>query len=209
MIMAKSDTTEWVSLRKAADILGVHPATVRNWADRGDISSRRTQGGHRRFSKDDLLRHAQTAEELQPVEVQVIIQNALGSARMRISEDNLEAVTWYASMSEATRVQMRILGRSVLEAIRRFLAEGAPDHRLADAIKLGKDYASTLTSDNLTLPQAMRGFFYFSDFVVNSILTWSELAQPRSSVEWANLLRQVNSFIHTMLLSIVEYYQEE
>jgi excisionase family DNA binding protein len=207
--MSKNDTTEWVSLRKAADMLGVHPATVRNWADEGKLPNRRTPGGHRRFKRDDLLHYAQSQGELQPVEVQVIIQNALGSARMQISEDNLSKVPWYAAMSEVTRVEMRQQGRNVLEAIRKYLAEGAPDEQLAHAIRLGKEYAQVLSDDKLTLPQATRGFFYFSDFIVNSILTWSELAQPRSSTEWANLLRQVNTFIHTMLLSIMEYYEED
>jgi excisionase family DNA binding protein len=207
--MNKQETSEWVSLRKAADMLGVHPATVRNWADEGKLPSRRTAGGHRRFKRDDIEHYAQSQGELQPVEVQVIIQSALGSARMQISEDRLEQVPWYAAMSEGTRAQMRPQGRSVLEAIRKYLAQGAPDERLADAIRLGKEYAQVLSDDGLTLPQATRGFFYFSDFVVNSILTWSELAQPRSSSEWANLLRQVNTFINSMLLSIIEYYEEE
>jgi excisionase family DNA binding protein len=207
--MSKNDTSEWVNLRKAADILGVHPATVRNWADEGKLLARRTAGGHRRFKRDDILRHAQSQDELQPIEVQVIIQSALGSARMQIGEDNLNQVPWYAAMSATTREQMRPQGRSVLEAIRKYLAQGAPDARLADAIQLGKAYAQILSADGLTLPQATRGFFYFSDFVVNSILTWSELAQPRNSSEWANLLRQVNTFINSMLLSIIEYYEEE
>jgi len=55
----------------------------------------------------------------------------------------------------------------------------------------------------------VRGFLYFSDFVINSILTWSEVTPPRSAPEWASLLRQVNTFINAMLLSIIEYYQEE
>lgn len=207
--MSKSDTSEWVSLRKAADILGVHPATVRNWADKGDIASRRTPGGHRRFNRDELMRYAQSQGELPPVEVQVIIQNALGSTRMQISEDNLESVPWYAAMSDKTRQEMRGQGRAALEAIRAYLGDGAPDEKLSDAIRLGKDYAQTLSDDGLTLPQATRGFFYFSDFVVNSILTWSELTQPRSSSEWANLLRLVNNFINSMLLSIIEYYEED
>jgi excisionase family DNA binding protein len=201
--------SEWVSLRKAADILGVHPATVRSWADRGEVASRRTPGGHRRFNRDDLLRQAHSTEEVQPIEVQVIIQNALGSARMRIGENHLESVQWYARMSETARTEMRRQGRLVLEAIRRFLAAGAPDQQLSEAIRLGNEYARTLSEDGLTLPQATRGFFYFSDFVVNSILTWSELAQPRNSSEWANLLRHVNNFINSMLLSIIEYYEEE
>ena len=49
--MAKSNEgSEWVSLRRAADIPGVHPATVRNWADSGKLPFRRTAGKHRRFN---------------------------------------------------------------------------------------------------------------------------------------------------------------
>ncbi|MEO1291141.1 MAG: helix-turn-helix domain-containing protein, partial [Chloroflexota bacterium] len=204
-----NETSEWVSLRKAADILGVHPATVRNWADKGDLPTRRTPGGHRRFNKDDLTRYAQSQGELQPMEVQVIIQSALGSARMHIDEDNLHDLPWYAAMSTSSRQAMRKQGREVLEALRRFLGNGAPDEQLSDAIRLGKDYAQSLLDDGLTLPQATRGFYYFSDFVINSILNWTELSQPRSTSEWANLLRQVNTFINTMLLSIIEYYEED
>ena len=207
--MSKNETIEWVSLRKAADILGVHPATVRNWADKGELPSRRTPGGHRRFNQDELIRYAQSQGEIPSTEVQVIIQNALGQARMRVTQDNLQDIQWYAAMSEDNIREMRQLGRRALEAIRSYLAAGASDEQLSDAIDLGKEYASILIADGLTMPQAMRGFFYFSDFVINSILTWSELSQPRNSTEWASLLRQVNTFIHTMLLSLVEYYQEE
>lgn len=207
--MSKNETSEWVSLRKAADILGVHPATVRNWADKGELPTRRTAGGHRRFNRDDLAHYAHAEGELQPMEVQVIIQSALGSTRMQIGSDSLNELPWYAAMSNASREAMRKQGREVLEALRRFLANGAPDEQLSDAIRLGKDYAQALSDDKLTLPQATRGFFFFSDFVINSILNWSELAQPRSSSEWANLLQQVNTFTNTMLLSIIEYYEED
>ncbi|MEO1646668.1 MAG: helix-turn-helix domain-containing protein [Chloroflexota bacterium] len=208
-IMSKNEPTEWVSLRKAADILGVHPATVRNWSDKGELPTRRTPGGHRRFNKDDLMRYAQSQGELQPMELQVIIQNALGSTRMHMSEDNFDNIPWYNAMSDTARMQMRKQGRKVLESLRSYLAKDAPDEKLTDAIRLGKEYAQFLSDDGLSLPQATRGFFYFSDFVINSILTWSELSQPRSSSEWGNLLRQVNSFIHTMLLSIIEYYEAD
>jgi len=207
--MNKSNANEWVSLRRAADILGVHPATVRNWADKGDLPSRRTPGGHRRFNKADLLNYAQSQGELQPIELQVIIQNALGRARMQIGDDDMSKLPWYAHMSDTTRHEMRVQGRRVLDAIRQYIAAGGTDDDLIEAIKIGKDYAAALSSDGVTLPQAARGFFFFSDFIVNSILTWSELAQPRNSSEWSNLLRQVNAFIHAMLLSIIEYYEED
>lgn len=200
---------EWVSLRRAAEILGVHPATVRTWADKGELSSRRTPGGHRRFRLADLQQHSRPVSEIQPVEVQVILQSALGQTRLQVGDGKLADAPWYTAMSEATRQTLRTQGRALLEELRNYLATGAQDASLARAIEMGRQYAVALTQDNLTLPQAVRGFFYFSDFVMNSVLTWSELAAPRSPSEWANLLRQVNTFMNAMLLSIIEYYQED
>jgi hypothetical protein len=112
-------------------------------------------------------------------------------------------------MSAETRERMRQQGRKLLDELRRFLAQGAPDSGLAAAISIGKEYASVLHDNGLTLPQAVRGFFYFSDFVANSILTWTEITPPRNPAEWGRLLREVNTFTNAMLLSIVEYYEEE
>jgi excisionase family DNA binding protein len=203
-----TETGEWVSLRHAAEILGVHPATVRNWADKGDLPSRRTPGNHRRFRRADLEQYAQTHVELQPSEVQIILQNALGQTRMQIGDGTLVAA-WYEAMNEQTRDTLRQKGRTVLEDLRHYLANGASDADLSQAILRGKEYAELLLKDKLTLAQAVRGFFYFSDFVGNSVLTWSEFTQLHSPSEWGTLLRHINTFMHTMLLSIIEYYAEE
>ncbi len=207
--MSKGRSSEWVSLRRAAEILGVHPATVRNWADSGKLPYRRTAGKHRRFHIKDLRAYAENNGEIEPLELQVIIQSALGEARMQASGDELLTAPWYLAMSEDTKQYLREQGRRVLQAIRSYVAAGAPDERLGAAISLGKDYAARLRADGLSLPQAMRGFYFFSDFVVNSILTWSELAPPNNSSEWSTLLRRVNTFMNAILLSIVEYYEEE
>ena len=205
----ENETAEWVSLRRAADILGVHPATVRNWADKGELPSRRTPGGHRRFRRADLLQYAQIQNDPQPTEIRVIIQNALGQMRMNLGDGALDEAPWYTAISETSRVAMRNSGREILEQVRVYLAAGAPDSQLAEAIRLGKEYAMILSNDGLSLPQAMRGFFYFGDFMTNAILTWSEIAMPRTTGEWAMLLRHLNTFMNTMLLSMIEYYEEE
>lgn len=44
----------WLSLGQAATAIGVHPITLRRWADRGRIPSSRTVGGHRRFLRADV-----------------------------------------------------------------------------------------------------------------------------------------------------------
>ena len=207
--MNKSVNPEWVSLRKAADILGVHPATVRNWAEGGKLPYRRTAGGHRRFNVQDLQFYAQSQGDIQPLELQVIIQNALGQTRMQVGASQLDEAPWYAAMGAESKQQLRQQGRRVLEAIRDYVAAGAPDAGLSSAIRLGKDYATRLVADGLSLAEALRGFTYFSELVLNSILTWTEVAQPNSSSEWSTLLRQVNTFMNAMLLSIVEYYETD
>jgi excisionase family DNA binding protein len=203
-----NNDSEWVSLREAAALLGVHPATVRTWADNGDLPSRRTPGGHRRFRKSDLLHHAETQGDVQPLEVQVIIQNALGQARMDVSGGKLKDEAWYRALDEPLRGHLRDQGRAVLEALRAHLNAGAPDSGLAEPIRLGAVYAAALQGSGLTLPQAVRAFYYFSDFVTNAVLTWSEIT-PHNPGEWGTLIRRVNHFTQAMLLSIMEYYQAE
>ncbi len=47
--MARNDGIRWLTLGQASRTLGVTPNTLRRWADRGQISSFTTPGGHRRF----------------------------------------------------------------------------------------------------------------------------------------------------------------
>lgn len=202
---------EWISLRRAAEILGVHPATVRSWADKGDLPSHRTPGGHRRFLKSDLEQYVQANRDTMPSEVQVILQNALGQVRMDVGDGMVKDAPWYKAMSEKSRMVMRQRGGDILTHVSEYLAAGAPDAHLGLAVRLGKEHAVILIEDGLTLPQAMRGFFYFSDFVITAILAWSaaHAKMPPNAGECAALLRQINTFMHTMLLSIVEYYESE
>lgn len=47
--------SEWITINKAADILGVSRRTVYNWMDTGKLPYRLTPGRTRRVRRDDLL----------------------------------------------------------------------------------------------------------------------------------------------------------
>lgn len=47
---------ERLTPREASDILGFHQRTLRRWADRGRVPCIRSDGGHRRFHRDDVLK---------------------------------------------------------------------------------------------------------------------------------------------------------
>ena len=46
---AKTQTSQWLRVQQAADLLGVSASTVRRWADSGKIACQRTPGDQRRF----------------------------------------------------------------------------------------------------------------------------------------------------------------
>src|SRR3954468_9580073 len=51
-----------LSTRQVATLLGVGEATVKRWADAGEIDCFRTPGGHRKFRLRDLTAFVQTRE---------------------------------------------------------------------------------------------------------------------------------------------------
>ena len=47
---------ELIGIKKAAQMLGVNPETLRNWDKNGQLKSVRTKGGHRRYKLSDIER---------------------------------------------------------------------------------------------------------------------------------------------------------
>src|SRR5512138_3965673 len=88
-------TDQWLSLSGAAELLGVHPSTVRSWADQGKLPVHRTQGGHRRFKRGevDLLVASEAAGSIS--EMGEVMQNALRQTRLRVLDGDLTGQPWY------------------------------------------------------------------------------------------------------------------
>src|SRR5512142_3062906 len=105
---------EWLSLSEAAEMLGMHPATVRLWADRNELPSRRTHGGHRRFRRTDI--EARVRQETEPKPnpaAQLLIQSVLGRVHFALTDGTLKNLPWYEHFDEAAREAYRQLGRRV------------------------------------------------------------------------------------------------
>lgn len=201
--------SDWVSLREAADILGVHPATIRNWADKGDLPMRRTPGGHRRFRREDLEAWLETRQSPPPAEVQILIQNAMGRMRMHISDGAMGQFEWYAQMPAEARGVMAQKGRQMLDTLQKFLVdafdENAADHPIQ---RMGEDYAHFLITQGLSSTQAMEGFLVFSDFLNEAALNIVEVINTRPTSEWLLLLREVRRFTNELVLGITVVYDQ-
>jgi len=209
-----SDQSEWVSLGEAAKLLGVHPTTVRNWADQGDLPFRRTPGRHRRFNRqvlrdwaaknnvdDKSSQGSHNAEQL--------VKYALGHTRYNISESGIQQEAWYAQMSDESIKKFRLFGRNILEALLLHLEDKYEEgEELAAAQKIGMEYAQLLKQEGMTLPQAVQGYVQFDDFLIESVIQMIAPNMSSAPSEWSDLLRQIKAFTNELLVAITRYYEE-
>ena len=197
---------DWLSLSEAAKQLGVHPSTVRAWADHGYLPSQRTQGGHRRFRRSDVEMRMHTRWESSTPEATSVYTNVLRNTRVQISESNLEAEKWYRKMDDEAREQYRLSGRSLVQGLIGHLTtidEGLE----AEARSLGYEYASRGQRVGLTSVEAAHAFQFFRTAVMDAILTAYENADVRSPQIWSELFRKMNSFSDLIIITLLDTYE--
>lgn len=209
-----SEQNDWVSLGEAAEILGVHPTTVRHWADGGDLPSQRTPGGHRRFRRRDLMQWAskQTVptQEVGSNEAQLMMQSALGRARIEVGDGQLDGLDWYEHLNEDTRQAHRLLGRRLLEVLTRYLAEPSEQAKLRAEIRaMGAEYASLSIDNGLTLTESVRAFLFFRDLLTESVIQLAEILSLHTPRDWSDRLRQVNVITDELLLALIDGYERD
>lgn len=199
-------TGEWLSLSEVADVLGVHPSTVRSWADQGRLPVHRTQGGHRRFrrSEVELLMAAESAGS--PPEVDQVMQDALRQTRLKIHEGLLEQQIWYQKLDDEARDQYRRGGRNLLQGLMAYLSSdenGAKN----EAKAIGYEYASIGKRCGLNSAEAVYAFLFFRNLLMDAMLAVYETASIRSSHAWGEMFRKVNAYTDVILITLLETYE--
>jgi excisionase family DNA binding protein len=204
------DQSDWVGLGEAAEILGVHPTTVRHWADSGDLPSQRTPGGHRRFRRRDLHQWAtmQQPTEERPNEAQIMMQAALGRARIEVGDGQLHGLGWYDQFDETTRQAHRALGRRLLEALTNHLNNPIESGRLHEDIRaIGVEYARLSIDQQIRLSDSVRAFLFFRDLLTESVIQMAGVLSLSTPRDWGERLRQVNDITDQLLLSLIDEYE--
>jgi excisionase family DNA binding protein len=202
---------EWLSLREAADLLGMHPATVRLWADRNELPSRRTNGGHRRFRRADIEArlHRETERRPQP-SAQLLVQSVLGRVRFAFTDGTLSAFSWYTHFNDVARDAYRSLGRRVLELLLRALTDTTSDTDLrAEALQIGKAYGSITRESRVPVADAVRAFLYFRSLVDESVLQLAQVQggsrdRDHQDIPWAESLYQIQTLTNEILPALIE-----
>ncbi len=198
---------EWLTLGEVARILGVHPSTVRIWADQGRIPVHRTQGGHRRFKRAELelwlLARKREEDESLPRDA---VMSALRSVRIHIAEGSLDKEEWYKKLDEVAREHYRRAGKAMVQSLWAYLAEGSPEAEV-EARSIGYEYAARGHQYGLTFYESVRSFLFFHGILVSTLWDAFEEAEISSPKMWTELVRRLNKFSKQVLLTLAETYE--
>ncbi len=200
---------KWLSLQEASRMLGVHPSTLRQWADAGKIHTVRTPGGHRRFAETDV-RALLEPELLEPSGIQLLVQSPLGRSRLEVSGGKLSNQEWYQRMDETARAQHRDLGRKLLALVIQYLTQ--PSHRatiLDQARSLGRTFGEQSLVNRLTVTEAASAFLYFHDFLVDGVTKMSKTGGQNINIDLVGTYQQINHFTNEILIAMLQIYARE
>ena len=201
-------TDDWLSLGGAADLLGVHPSTVRLWSDKGILPVHKTQGGHRRYKRGELLLWAETTSKSreEALEPEGMMQEIVKNVRMQISEGRLGEESWYQKLDNDARSQYRMSARSLFQGLMTYVATNGREAE-SEAYAIGYEYASRARRYSLSYVDAAKAFLFFRDSLVESVIkVYTEANIPaRRATE---MYTRMHTFTDDIRISLLETYSK-
>ncbi|MEW6717578.1 MAG: helix-turn-helix domain-containing protein [Chloroflexota bacterium] len=195
---------DWLKITEVANLMGVHPSTVRNWSNEGKIPYYRTQGGHRRYQRSQVHLWLQGRKPMKSNYADLFVEQALKGIRLSISDLSLEKEPWYQKLDEEARQQYAHSGRLLLHGLRAYLSSDG-DH--SEARALGFEYASRGRMYGLHRLEAVSAYLFFRNSLLGSLFAVYESSMIESPIVWANMLRKVTTFTDQILVSLLENYE--
>ncbi|MBI4496574.1 MAG: helix-turn-helix domain-containing protein [Chloroflexi bacterium] len=201
-------STRWISLSQASRLLGVSQATLRHWADQGQVPSFRTPGGHRRFAEEELSALVQTRRPLAPDRSpEQARDKALVRIRRRIHASRGHPSPWYDTLDERGRDRMRLFGRQlvalVLDSGSRSRSRSAP---LAEARTIGAAYGREALASGLLLQDLLHAFVFFRaslDEAARALVRRDGMSPTQALDLWQHMYR----ILDAVLLAAVAIYE--
>lgn len=198
---------EWLSLKKAAEQLAVHPTTLRRWADSGKIPVMVTPGGHRRFAADDIARLSQSSLSLrnQPPIENVWADKALSVTRQNISTQ--PTASWMADLTEADRSKHRQMGQQLLALTLQYISSDDETGELLEETRaLGTRYGIIGKEVGMSLTEALQAAMFFRDRMVESALQLPDSSRIKPEAN-LRLLQRINTLLNEVQLAIAAEYE--
>ena len=202
---ARTPARQWLTLGEASERLGVHPATLRAWADAGQVKSFRTPGGHRRFLASEiesLITEAGGA--VAPVAADHFAQYLLAQARQDLSALPPSKSAWLAAFPDEARTAQRQSGRRLVGlAIQYVSRRQGRDAVLKEGRAIGACYGRDCAERHLGLADAVRAFLFFRESLLRATRP-GLIDRGQYDEEDARIHREMREFLDEVLYAMLE-----
>ena len=197
---------ELLTIAQASEILGVHPRTLREWANRGHVAYMKTPGGHRRFLRDELERFVQRMGE--QAGGQTLAQAARKAIRATIAGDTVSLPARRSrlpvQLTDEQRTGMRAIGRKLVGLVIRYAyATGETEEEiLAQARRAGTSYGKLCRRAEMSVSTTIATFNFFRDPILE--VTFESVAKTAGiDASERQLYRRLDLFFSEVLMATV------
>ena len=200
------EISEWHTLGEASRLLGVHPATIRQWSDEGKLSAFRTPGGHRRFARSDIERLLQVTPVRGHGLASYLVNEAVERTRKGLPEA-LAHAPWAQHLADDERGHWRAAGRQLLGLVAQLAtrAELSAEQQ-ESALAFGRDYGSMMARTEHSLPDAVLAFLFFRDFLLETVLQLPETTGLDRNATLA-IVGRSNALLNAVLREMMDAFQ--
>jgi excisionase family DNA binding protein len=202
-----SVSERWLTISEAAEVLGVHPTTLRRWADQGKVEFRLTAGGHRRFAVTALDGVLSSRRKLRVVGglEQQWADRALEQTRRELGLMRTPH-EWPLTLSVHDRDAFRKLSRRLLGLLMQYISLGeGGEGLLQEGERVGRTYAAHALELGIGLSDLMWVLFFFRDNMIDSALEIPQMADLRPEAN-QRIVRRMNELLNNVQLAIVNAY---
>jgi excisionase family DNA binding protein len=201
------EVVEWHTLGEASRLLGVHPATIRQWSDEGKLSAFRTPGGHRRFARADIERLLQMTPVRGHGLASYVVHTAVERTRKGLPEA-LAHAPWAQHLADDERGHWRAAGRQLLGLVAQLATRAElSGEQQESALQFGRDYGRMMARTEHSLPDAVLAFLFFRDFLLETVLQLPETTGLDRNATLA-IVGRSNALLNAVLREMMDAFQE-
>ena len=205
-----AENDKLLSITQAAAQLGVHPLTVRNWAEKGYLPFYRTPGGHRRFKKQDLEAFLKGMSQNTPepplmTVAHRAVQQAIAALPEQRSQPGLVVQSdSRVEIADKYRAAMRALGKKMLGLTIQYASGTADETILAKGRELGHSYSTMTRHVGMPVSETVAAFNFFRSTIIEATFD-----APNVDISDVQLFRRLDHFFNEVLLAIVQTMEQD
>lgn len=199
--------SNWMTLSKASQLLGIHPTTLRAWVDAGMVHAFLTPGGHRRFKESELRAFVESrSADLSSRGQEPIPERAIAQVRDQLRHVEMARLPWYRRLSDDEKNRHRTTGGQLLGLLLQYVSrQDNPEQVLDKARQVAQEYGRNFAAANSSLSELAQAFLFFRRMIVNAAFS-PAASRVMNDEEGMHLLERINEFMDELLIATLDAF---